>query len=95
MIELEMRKVALGYDHHPVLQDITFKAGDSLENTAKIIKAKILIVANKQDHIYNQTSSLKFAKLVNAELIEMDDDSGHLILGEKNVIEATRKFLSQ
>jgi iron complex transport system ATP-binding protein len=26
MIELEMRKVALGYDHHPVLQDITFKA---------------------------------------------------------------------
>jgi len=26
MIELEMRHVALGYDHHPVLQDITFKA---------------------------------------------------------------------
>lgn len=26
MIELEMRRVALGYDHHPVLEDITFKA---------------------------------------------------------------------
>ena len=26
MIELEMRDVALGYDHHPVLKDITFKA---------------------------------------------------------------------
>lgn len=26
MIELEMRHVALGYDHHPVLKDITFKA---------------------------------------------------------------------
>lgn len=26
MIELEMRNVALGYDHHPVLKDITFKA---------------------------------------------------------------------
>lgn len=26
MIELEMRDVALGYNHHPVLKDITFKA---------------------------------------------------------------------
>jgi iron complex transport system ATP-binding protein len=26
MIELEMRNVALGYDHHPVLKDISFKA---------------------------------------------------------------------
>jgi iron complex transport system ATP-binding protein len=26
MIELEMRNVTLGYDHHPVLQDITLKA---------------------------------------------------------------------
>ena len=26
MIELEMRNVTLGYDHHPVLEDITFKA---------------------------------------------------------------------
>jgi iron complex transport system ATP-binding protein len=26
MIELEMRHVALGYDHHPVLEDISFKA---------------------------------------------------------------------
>ncbi len=26
MIELEMRHVSLGYDHHPVLKDITFKA---------------------------------------------------------------------
>jgi iron complex transport system ATP-binding protein len=26
MIELEMRHVDLGYDHHPVLKDITFKA---------------------------------------------------------------------
>jgi iron complex transport system ATP-binding protein len=26
MIELEMRNVTLGYDHHPVMEDITFKA---------------------------------------------------------------------
>ncbi len=76
-----------------MMQDIT-KPGDSLENTAKIIKAKMLIVANKQDRMYNQTSSIEFAKLINAELIEMDSDLGHLILGEKNVIDATRKFLS-
>ena len=55
----------------------------------------MLIVANKQDHIYNQTLSIEFARLVKAELVEMDSDLGHLILGEKNVIDATRKFLSQ
>jgi iron complex transport system ATP-binding protein len=26
MIELEMRNVTLGYDHHPVMEDVTFKA---------------------------------------------------------------------
>ena len=26
MIELEMQKVTLGYNHHPVMEDISFKA---------------------------------------------------------------------
>ncbi|HEY1871739.1 MAG TPA: hypothetical protein VGG71_11825, partial [Chitinophagaceae bacterium] len=78
-----------------IMQDITTKAGGSLENTAKIIKAKMLVIANKQDHIFNQTLSIKLAKLANAELVVMDNDLGHLIFNEKIPIEATRKFLSQ
>jgi homoserine O-acetyltransferase len=78
-----------------MLQDISTKAGGTLENTAKIIKAKMLIIANKQDHIFNQALSIKFAKLVNAELVVLDSDLGHLIFNENIVVEATRKFLSQ
>src|SRR6478736_2198304 len=77
-----------------MMHDITAKAGGSLENAAKMIKAKMLIIANKQDHIINQTSSIKFAEMTKAELVVMDSDLGHLILNEKIPIEATQKFLS-
>ena len=76
-------------------QDISSVAGGSMENTAKMIKAKMLIIANKQDHMINQTASIKFAGMANAELVVMDSDLGHLIFNEKIPIEATRKFLSQ
>jgi homoserine O-acetyltransferase len=78
-----------------MMHDVTAKAGGSLENAAKIIKAKMLIIANKQDHVINQTLSIKFAGIAKAKLIVMDNDLGHLIFNEKNVIEATQKFLLQ
>lgn len=77
-----------------ILQDIFSAAGGSMENTAKMIKAKILIIANKQDHMINQEASIKFAKMAHAELVIMDSDLGHLIFNEKIPIGATRKFLS-
>jgi homoserine O-acetyltransferase len=76
-------------------QDISSMAKGSMENTAKMIKAKMLIIANKQDHMINQELSIKFAGMANAELVVMDNDLGHLIFSEKIPIEATRKFLSQ
>lgn len=66
-----------------------------MENTAKMIRAKMLIIANKQDHLFNQTLSIKFAGITNATLVAMDNDLGHLISNEKITIEATRQFLSQ
>ncbi len=78
-----------------ILQDISADANGSLENTAKKIKAKMLIIANKQDHMINQEASIQFAKMANAELVVMDSDLGHLIFNEKTPTEATRKFLSQ
>ncbi|MDZ4810897.1 MAG: alpha/beta fold hydrolase [Bacteroidota bacterium] len=78
-----------------MMHDITAKTGGSLENAAKLIKAKMLIIANKQDHIINQTNSIKFAELTKAELVVMDNDFGHLIIGQKAPVEATQKFLSK
>ncbi len=76
-------------------QDISSVANGSMENAAKMIKAKMLIIANKQDHMINQELSIKFAGMAKAELVVMDNDLGHLIFNEKIAIEATRKFLSQ
>lgn len=78
-----------------MVHDISTKAGGSLENAAKMIKAKMLIIANKQDHVINQNLAIQFAGMVKAELVVLDDDLGHLIFNKENVIEATRKFLSQ
>ena len=78
-----------------MVHDISTKAGGSLENTAKMIKAKLLIIANKQDHVINQALSIKFAEMTKAELVVIDSDLGHLIFSEKIPIEATRNFLSQ
>ena len=78
-----------------MMHDISTKAGGSLENTSKMIKAKMLIIANKQDHVINQALSIKFAEMTKAELVVMDNDLGHLIFSEKTPIEATRKFLAQ
>jgi homoserine O-acetyltransferase len=78
-----------------MMQDISTKAGGSMENTAKLVKAKMLIIANKQDHIINQTLSIKFAGMTNAKLIVMDSDYGHLIFNQKIPVEATRSFLSE
>jgi homoserine O-acetyltransferase len=75
--------------------DITTKFKGSLENAAKMIKAKMLIIANKQDHVINQSLAIQFAEMAKAELVVMDDDLGHLIFNQEKVIEATKKFLAQ
>jgi homoserine O-acetyltransferase len=78
-----------------MMHDITIEAGGSLENTVKLIKAKMLIIANKQDYVINQALSIKFAGMTNAKLVVMQNDLGHLIFNEKIPIEATRNFLSK
>ena len=45
-----------------------------------------------KDH---QALSIKFAKIAKAKLIVMDSEPGHLIFGEKILIEVTSKFLSK
>jgi homoserine O-acetyltransferase len=78
-----------------MMHDICTKAGGSLENVSKLIKAKMLIIANKQDHIINQTLSIKFAEMTKAELVVIDEESGHLMIGNKTQIEATKRFLEK
>lgn len=78
-----------------IAHDITASTGGSLENAAKIIKAKILMINNKQDHTINAASPVKFAAMVNAKLIVMDSGLGHMVFDEKSTLEATKEFLSE
>jgi homoserine O-acetyltransferase len=51
--------------------------GGSLEDAAKQVKAKVLVVASQQDHMVNPGPALDFAKLLNAKVLLLTSDCGH------------------
>jgi homoserine O-acetyltransferase len=58
--------------------DIAKDYNSSLKEAAAHIKAKMLIITSLQDHIVNPKPAVDFAKLVNAKLVIIDSDAGHL-----------------
>lgn len=61
-------------------QDIG-KAYGGMEQAAKRIKARMLIISSLQDHLVNPHPAMEFAKLVHAQLVVIDNPSGHLAPG--------------
>jgi homoserine O-acetyltransferase len=59
-------------------QDIAKTFNGSLKDAAAHIKAKMLIVSSKQDHLVNPTPAIEFSKLLPAKLIVLDSEAGHL-----------------
>lgn len=58
--------------------DITKSTNGSLEEVAKTVEAKMLVVANKQDHCINYLTPKRFAELTkNTQYIELDASFGH------------------
>jgi homoserine O-acetyltransferase len=45
------------------------------------VKARMLIVVATQDHMVNPTTAIQFAHAVNAQLLQLDSDCGHLAPG--------------
>lgn len=60
-------------------QDIAH--GASLEEAAKRVKARVLIVPSLQDHMVNPEPALNFAKLIGAKTFLLKGDCGHLATG--------------
>jgi len=58
--------------------DIAKDYNSSLKEVAAHVKAKMLIITSLQDHIVNPKPAIDFAKLVNAKLVMIDSDAGHL-----------------
>jgi homoserine O-acetyltransferase/O-succinyltransferase len=57
--------------------DISKDFNNSLEEAAKHIKAKMLIISSLQDHMVNPTPAIDFSKLLPAKLIVLNDEKGH------------------
>lgn len=55
--------------------------GGSLEDAAKRVHAKVLVVSAAQDHMVNPKPALDFAGLIGAETLVLEGDCGHLSVG--------------
>jgi homoserine O-acetyltransferase/O-succinyltransferase len=58
--------------------DVTKGFGGSLERAAEAVKAKVLVVVAKQDHVVTPEPASKFAALLGAKLLNLEGDCGHL-----------------
>lgn len=74
-------------------QDISH--GGTLEEAAKRVKAKVLIVPSLQDHMVNPEPALSFARLIGAKTFVLKGDCGHIATGCESTMlnPAVRAFL--
>ena len=75
--------------HHDVAH------GGSLEDAAKSVKAKVLVVVAAQDHMVNPKPARDFATLLGAQTLVLESDCGHLAPGceSSTLYPAVRDFL--
>ena len=75
-----------------VAQNVTVEAGQRI-NTQ--VKAKLMVVAATQDHMVNPTPALEFARILQATIVELTGDCGHLEPGCDKAVAApkVREFL--
>jgi homoserine O-acetyltransferase len=55
--------------------------GGTLEEAARRVHAKVLIIPSAQDHMVNPEPALNFARLIGAKVFLLEGDCGHLATG--------------
>lgn len=75
--------------------DVSRDFGGSLERAAKSVRAKVFIVVAKFDHVVTPGPATEFAKLLDAKLLNLDGDCGHLATSceSSHLNEAVKDFL--
>jgi homoserine O-acetyltransferase len=77
-----------------IQQDIAH--GHTLADAAKRVKARLLVVAARQDHMLNYQTALDFAALLGAQTLVLDSDCGHLsLLCEVEKLTPVKLFLEE
>jgi homoserine O-acetyltransferase/O-succinyltransferase len=76
--------------------DISKPFGDSMEQAARAVKAKVLVIVATYDHVVTPAPAREFAKLLKAPVVELTGDCGHQAPGceEEKAKAATYGFLS-
>jgi len=77
--------------------DVAKDFGGSLDAAAHSVKAKMLVIASKYDHTVNPSSAEKFAKAIDAPVVELTGDCGHLATAceAPKVAAAVHEFLER
>jgi homoserine O-acetyltransferase len=58
--------------------DVSQDFGGSMERAAAAVKAKTLVIVSRFDHVVTPGPAREFARLLHAQMLELDSDCGHL-----------------
>ena len=77
--------------------DVSAPFGGSMERAAAAVKAKVLVIVSPEDHTVTPQPAMEFAKLLHAELLQVDSPCGHLSTAceSQRIDERVRNFLAQ
>ena len=77
--------------------DVSAPFGESLAKAATVVQAQVFIIVATQDHLVNPAPALEFARLINAETLELNSDCGHLAVSceMEKVVKAVRSFFDR
>jgi homoserine O-acetyltransferase len=59
--------------------DVAAPFGGSLQRAAAAVRARSLVIVNRQDHLVNPLPASEFANLLHAQLVELDSNCGHRV----------------
>lgn len=60
-----------------IRHDIYKSSGKTIGDMKEVIKAKVLMVLSKSDHMVNPSSSVELSNVLGANLLQVDSDCGH------------------
>ncbi len=60
--------------------NISSKFDHSMVKAASTIKAKVFMIVSSTDHIINPQSAIEFAKLINSDVLILENNCGHLAI---------------
>ena len=77
--------------------DIYRDFGGDLERAAKAVKAKVFVVVSRFDHVVTPGPAIEFASLLNAKVLNLESECGHLatVCESTHLNTAVAEFLSK